>query len=205
MEPDYDTYTDEQLTEALTYETYTVQQLQESLSNDWKGVEQQNKATMAPKLYYLHEKLLAQGQKGQGFERWVRENTGISISTARRWIYWYVEQISPASDDYEAETSGQMNGSEEKKEDDYEEEEEEKEDEDHKGQEEGDTKDPNAKWAHQVTFMYDTQEEREHVKDLERIVGLNHISQAYRDTLEARVSANTTPVTSQPGDAACAA
>src|SRR5215831_20783687 len=74
----------------------TEHQLKRAIESAWKKHEQLAKADMAPLLYWLREKLRAQGarndltnDKDRGWEVWVTERLEISRRTADRWRAWY--------------------------------------------------------------------------------------------------------------------
>jgi hypothetical protein len=99
--------------------------LKAALIKAWEQAEQNTREKMAPLLYYLHKKLLARGQKGKGFERWVDKELGIAVRTARRWVSWYAEQIGekppkekPPKEKPPGVTIGQVAESEDEDEDD---------------------------------------------------------------------------------------
>ncbi len=98
--------------------------LKAALINAWEQVEQNTREKMAPLLYYLHKKLLARGQKGKGFERWVGAELGIAVRTARRWVSWYAEQIGEKPPKEPTVTIGQVAESEDEEEDSEEDEDE---------------------------------------------------------------------------------
>ncbi len=53
----------------------------------------QSRKLMAPMLYYLRQKIKAQGKAGQGFGQWVEDNLDITRRTADRWANeWAVSQ-----------------------------------------------------------------------------------------------------------------
>jgi hypothetical protein len=81
------------------------QQLKTALKAAWKKHEELAKEDMAPLLYWLREKLRAQGSrndihdKDRGFGAWVEEHLDFSRRTADRWCEWYAVTtgLKPAS------------------------------------------------------------------------------------------------------------
>jgi len=74
-------------------------QLKSAILIAWKKHEALAKAELAPLLYWLREKLRAQGarndlvrDKDRGWEVWVTEHLDISRRTADRWCAWYAEK-----------------------------------------------------------------------------------------------------------------
>jgi len=71
--------------------TLTEQQLKSALKTAWKKHEKLAKEEMGPLLYWLRDKLRAQGSrndindKDRGFGAWVEDNLDISRRTADRW------------------------------------------------------------------------------------------------------------------------
>jgi hypothetical protein len=61
----------------------------EALESRLKGLFGHYKQQMGPLLYWLREKLKAQGKKDQGFGAWVEANLDISRDTADRWADEY--------------------------------------------------------------------------------------------------------------------
>lgn len=74
-------------------EKLTVAELKAKLCRVWKKYQHTAERTMAPLLYYLRQKIKAQGKAGQGFGLWVEENLDITRRTADRWANeWAVSQ-----------------------------------------------------------------------------------------------------------------
>lgn len=71
------------------------QELKSAIKSAWKKHEELAKADMAPLLYWLRERLRAQGSrndihdKDRGFGVWVEDHLEISRRTADRWCDWY--------------------------------------------------------------------------------------------------------------------
>jgi hypothetical protein len=72
----------------------SIEKLQQQLKKCWVRYEKSIKEEMAPRLYYLRDKLKKQGSRtGEGFAQWVKANLGLSLSTVNRWADDYaVEQ-----------------------------------------------------------------------------------------------------------------
>src|SRR6266478_4409136 len=75
------------------------QELKAAIISAWKKHEELAKAELAPLLYWLRERLRAQGarndlvhDKDRGWEVWVTEHLDISRRTADRWCAWYAEK-----------------------------------------------------------------------------------------------------------------
>jgi len=75
------------------------QELKAAIIAAWKKHEALARADLAPLLYWLRERLRAQGarndlthDKDRGWEVWVTEHLDISRRTADRWCAWYAEQ-----------------------------------------------------------------------------------------------------------------
>jgi hypothetical protein len=95
----------------------TEQELKSTIVAAWKKHEELAKAELAPLLYWLRERLRAQGarndlghDKDRGWEVWVTEHLDISRRTADRWCAWYADQAGLTTD---GSTSGQVTGSDE--------------------------------------------------------------------------------------------
>lgn len=82
------------------------QELKTAIKAVWKKHEELAKQDLAPMLYWLRDKLRAQGarndltqDKDRGFAGWVEENLDISRRTADRWCEWYAVEagLKPAS------------------------------------------------------------------------------------------------------------
>ena len=91
------------------------EELKAAIISAWKKHEALAKAELAPLLYWLRERLRAQGarndltrDKDRGWEVWVIEKLDISRRTADRWCAWYAKEVGL---DPEGSTSGQMTGS----------------------------------------------------------------------------------------------
>lgn len=90
------------------------QELKAKIKSAWKKHEQLAKADMAPLLYWLRERLRAQGSrkdiadKDRGFGAWVEEHLEFSRRTADRWCDWYAIQAGLKQDP----TCGQASKSE---------------------------------------------------------------------------------------------
>jgi len=89
------------------------QELKAAIIAAWKKHEELAKQDLAPKLYWLRDKLRAQGarndltnDKDRGFGFWVEEHLDFSRRTADRWCEWYAAEsgLKP--------TSGQVSKSE---------------------------------------------------------------------------------------------
>ena len=52
----------------------------------------ETKEAMAEMLYYLRQKIKAQGKKGEGFGAWVEDNLGITRRTADNWANEWAEE-----------------------------------------------------------------------------------------------------------------
>ncbi len=72
------------------------QELKSAIKSVWKKHEELAKQDLAPLLYWLRDKLRAQGarndlttDKDRGFAFWVEEHLDISRRTADRWCEWY--------------------------------------------------------------------------------------------------------------------
>src|ERR1039458_4007556 len=74
------------------------QELKAAIKSEWKRHEELARTDLAPLLYWLREKLRAQGSrndihdKDRGFAAWVEENLDISRRTADRWCEWFAEK-----------------------------------------------------------------------------------------------------------------
>jgi hypothetical protein len=97
------------------------QELKAAIKSAWKKHEQLAKQDLAPLLYWLRERLRAQGSrndlvhdKDRGWEVWVTEHLDISRRTADRWCAWYAEKARLTPEDS---TSGQVPGSDDPYED----------------------------------------------------------------------------------------
>ena len=91
------------------------QELKAAIISAWKKHEELAKQDLAPLLYWLREKLRAQGarndlvhDKDRGWEVWVTEHLDISRRTADRWCAWYAEKEGLVLGDS---TSGHVTGS----------------------------------------------------------------------------------------------
>jgi hypothetical protein len=82
------------------------QELKSAIVSAWKKHEELAKQDLAPMLYWLRDKLRAQGarndltqDKDRGFAFWVEEHLDISRRTADRWCDWYAVEagLKPAS------------------------------------------------------------------------------------------------------------
>jgi len=96
----------------------TEHQLKRAIESAWKKHEQLAKADMAPLLYWLREKLRAQGarndvaDKDRGFGAWVEDNLDISRRTADRWADdWGIAHGLKKASKRAAPTSRQMSKS----------------------------------------------------------------------------------------------
>ena len=92
-------------------------ELKAAIISAWKKHEALARAELAPLLYWLRERLRAQGarndlvqDKDRGWEVWVTEHLDISRRTADRWCAWYAQQAGLTP---EGSTSGQVTGSDE--------------------------------------------------------------------------------------------
>lgn len=89
--------------------------LKDAIKSEWKKHERLAKKDMGPLLYWLREKLRAQGSrndihdKDRGFGAWVEETLDISRRTADRWADWYAIEKG-----LKQLTSGQLTRSEDK-------------------------------------------------------------------------------------------
>jgi len=89
------------------------QELKAAIKSAWKKYERLAKKEMGQLLYWLREKLRAQGSrndihdKDRGFGAWVEENLDISRRTADRWADWYAVENG-----LKESTSGQLTKSE---------------------------------------------------------------------------------------------
>jgi hypothetical protein len=69
--------------------------LKAAIKSEWKKHEESAKQDLAPLLYYLRERLRAQGARNdlantdRGFTVWVEANLDISRRTADRWCEWF--------------------------------------------------------------------------------------------------------------------
>jgi hypothetical protein len=76
----------------------TEPQLKAAIQSAWKKHEQLAKAELAPLLYWLRERLRAQGarndiaDKDRGFGAWVEEYLDFTRRTADRWCDWYAKE-----------------------------------------------------------------------------------------------------------------
>jgi hypothetical protein len=91
------------------------QELKSAIIATWKKHEELAKQDLAPMLYWLRDKLRAQGarndltqDKDRGFGFWVEEHLDISRRTADRWCDWYAVEMGYKQDA----TSGQASKSE---------------------------------------------------------------------------------------------
>ena len=66
-------------------EKLTVAELKAKLCRVWKKYQRPAERTMAPLLYYLRDKLKAQGKTGAGFGAWVEDHLDICRRSADRW------------------------------------------------------------------------------------------------------------------------
>lgn len=89
------------------------QELKSAIIATWKKHEELAKRDLAPMLYWLREKLRAQGarndltqDKDRGFGFWVEEHLDFSRRTADRWCEWYAVEAGLKP------TSGQVSKSE---------------------------------------------------------------------------------------------
>jgi hypothetical protein len=74
-------------------QTLNEEELKAAVTSAWKKHEGLAKNDMAPLLYYLREKLKAQGKSGTGFGAWVEKNIAITRRTADRWANeWAIAQ-----------------------------------------------------------------------------------------------------------------
>ena len=89
----------------------SVDELKAAIVAAWKKHEALAKAELAPMLYWLRDKLSAQGSrndlhdKDRGWEIWVIEHLDISRRTADRWCAWYAKEVGLVP------TSGHVAGS----------------------------------------------------------------------------------------------
>jgi len=90
------------------------QELKSAIIAAWKKHEELAKQDLAPMLYWLRDKLRAQGarndltrDKDRGFAFWVEEHLEISRRTADRWCEWYAEKMGYKQDS----TSGHVSKS----------------------------------------------------------------------------------------------
>lgn len=96
--------------------TLTEQQLKSELKAAWKKHEKVAKEEMGPLLYWLRDKLRAQGSrndihdKDRGFGAWVEDNLDISRRTADRWADDYAVKVGLKA---APSTSGQVSKSDE--------------------------------------------------------------------------------------------
>lgn len=93
----------------------TEQELKAAIMSAWKKHEELAKQDLAPLLYWLRDKLRAQGarndltqDKDRGFAFWVEEHLDISRRTADRWCDWYAVKMGYKQDS----TSGHLSKSE---------------------------------------------------------------------------------------------
>jgi hypothetical protein len=93
----------------------TEQELKTAITAVWKKHEESAKKDLAPMLYWLREKLRAQGarndltqDKDRGFAFWVEEHLDISRRTVDRWCEWYAVEAGLKQDS----TSGHLSKSE---------------------------------------------------------------------------------------------
>jgi len=91
------------------------QELKAAIISAWKKHEELAKQDLAPLLYWLRDKLRAQGarndltqDKDRGFAFWVEEHLDISRRTADRWCDWYAVKMGYKQDS----TSGHLSKSE---------------------------------------------------------------------------------------------
>lgn len=90
-------------------------ELKAAIKSAWKKHEQLAKAELAPLLYWLRERLRAQGARNdiadldRGFGAWVEEHLEFSRRTADRWCDWYAVQAGLKQDS----TCGQLSTSDE--------------------------------------------------------------------------------------------
>jgi hypothetical protein len=90
----------------------SIEELQQQLKQSWVRFERTVKDEMAPRLYYLRERLKRQGARnGQGFSRWVKDNLGLSISTVNRWANDYSKAIDGKKPSKSKATSALLNRS----------------------------------------------------------------------------------------------
>lgn len=91
------------------------QELKAAIIAAWKKHEALAKAELAPLLYWLRERLRAQGarnditDKDRGWGLWVEDNLDISRRTADRWCEWYAVEAGLK----EGSTSGHLSKSDE--------------------------------------------------------------------------------------------
>ena len=91
------------------------QELKAAIIAAWKKHEALAKAELAPLLYWLRERLRAQGarndiaDKDRGWGIWVEDNLDISRRTADRWCEWYAVEAGLKEDS----TSGHLSKSDE--------------------------------------------------------------------------------------------
>lgn len=90
------------------------QELKAAIVAAWKKHEELAKQDLAPMLYWLRDKLRAQGarndltqDKDRGFAFWVEERLDISRRTADRWCDWYAVEMGYKQDS----TSGHLSKS----------------------------------------------------------------------------------------------
>lgn len=90
------------------------QELKAAIISAWKKHEELAKQDLAPMLYWLRDKLRAQGarndltqDKDRGFAFWVEEHLDISRRTADRWCDWYAVKMGYKADS----TSGHLSKS----------------------------------------------------------------------------------------------
>jgi hypothetical protein len=90
------------------------QELKAAIISAWKKHEELAKHDLAPLLYWLRDKLRAQGarndltqDKDRGFAFWVEEHLDISRRTADRWCDWYAVKMGYKQDS----TSGHLSKS----------------------------------------------------------------------------------------------
>jgi hypothetical protein len=83
----------------------TEQELKSAIIATWKKHEELAKQELAPMLYWLRDKLRAQGarndltqDKDRGFAFWVEEHLDISRRTADRWCDWYAVKMGYKQD-----------------------------------------------------------------------------------------------------------
>lgn len=81
------------------------QELKSAIISAWKKHEELAKLDLAPMLYWLRDKLRAQGarndltqDKDRGFAFWVEEHLDISRRTADRWCDWYAVKMGYKQD-----------------------------------------------------------------------------------------------------------
>lgn len=84
--------------ETTETQNLSVDELKAAIKSAWKKHEELAKQELAEPLYWLREKLRAQGARNdisdrdRGFGLWVEEHLDISRRTADRWCEWYAIQ-----------------------------------------------------------------------------------------------------------------